>query len=136
MVELVLIRGLPGSGKTTLAKSMTDYIHFETDMFWGEPYEFDVNRLVEAHEWCQKKVETNLNFLVDVHEDGYDSVKGVVVSNTFSTYREMQPYFDIAWKFGIKPQIIICQGEFGSVHSVPEDVVLKMKKRFEFLQGV
>ena len=33
-VELVIIRGIPGSGKTTIAKAMTGYQHFEADHFF------------------------------------------------------------------------------------------------------
>ena len=43
---LFILRGLPGSGKTTLAKSI-GAVHFEADMYFmeGNEYKFDVTKL-------------------------------------------------------------------------------------------
>ena len=125
MRKLILVRGLPGSGKSTLAKqiakSMENCYHMETDKFWAEDYsDFDLSKLKQAHQWCQAHT-------FDYLHDGFS----VVVSNTFTQRWEMQPYFDMAIEFGINPQIITCYGNFGSVHNVPEDAIIKMKNRFE-----
>ena len=56
--NLYLLRGIPGAGKSTLAKQLGDS-HFETDGFFmvdGE-YKFDPTKLREAHQWCQSQVE-------------------------------------------------------------------------------
>jgi predicted kinase len=120
-VELVLIRGLPGSGKSTLAHSMMNHKHMETDMFWGPDYKFDIAKLKEAHEWCQ------------IHTRGLlEEGLSVVVSNTFTTKKELQPYLEIAKDFGIKPQIITCHGQWKNVHNVPEEVLERMESRFEY----
>lgn len=54
--RLVLIRGLPGTGKTTLAKGYVakGYRHFEADHFFMQngQHRFDKERLSEAHAWC------------------------------------------------------------------------------------
>ena len=95
MAKLTLVRGIPGSGKSTLAKALTegsDAVHLETDMFWmvdGE-YKFDINRLREAHEWCRTETRKHLKSGMDV-----------VVSNTFTTIKELRPYFDLAKEFDI-----------------------------------
>ena len=52
--ELILVRGIPGSGKSTFAKSLGG-THFETDKFFmvdGE-YKFDGTKIKEAHKWCK-----------------------------------------------------------------------------------
>ena len=51
---LFIVRGLPGSGKTTLAKSLGS-VHFEADMYFmeGNEYKFDITKIKKAHEWCQ-----------------------------------------------------------------------------------
>ena len=120
MSRLILIRGLPGSGKSTLAKNLIGfYVHYETDMFWGPDYEFDASKLPEAHAWCQKNVKEALM-------TGW----GVVVSNTFTTIWEMQPYFDMAKELGITPQVVTCHGQYGNVHNVPEAALERMRDRF------
>ena len=120
MKNLILVRGLPGSGKSTVAKSLGGF-HIETDMFWGLEYKFDMSRIKEAHQWCQDMAKKAFNL--------YDKV---VVSNTFTTAFELLPYFDIAKEVGIKPQVILCQGQFGNIHNVPEEVLAKMAGRFEY----
>lgn len=118
---LILVRGVPGSGKSTLAKSIKDFTHVEADMFWGPGYGFDITRIKEAHDWC---IEVTGNIL----SVGYS----VVVSNTFTTLDEMKPYFILAKKHEIKPLVLHCQNNFGSIHDVPDDTILKMKDRFQF----
>jgi AAA domain len=123
--KMILIRGLPGSGKSTIARAMIgyDFFHYETDMFWmkdGE-YKFQPLRLKEAHQWCQDEVRKCLT-------NGFSPI----VSNTFTTAFELLPYFDIAKEFGIRPQVILCQSMFGNIHNVPADKMAQMAARFEY----
>lgn len=122
--SMILVRGLPGSGKSTIAKNLIGwYWHLETDMFWmkdGE-YKFEPTRLREAHQWCQNETRTILT-------RGFSPV----VSNTFTTKKELKAYFDIAKEFGIVPQVILCQGQWTNVHNVPENVLNQMAGRFEY----
>lgn len=120
MRKLVLIRGLPGSGKSTMAKSLKNFVHLETDQFWGPEYKFDVSKLGEAHVWCQDETR---KWLKD-----FD----VVVSNTFTTKKELRPYFEIAKEFDITPNVYLAEGNFGSVHDVPEETIKRMETRFEY----
>ena len=124
MSRLVLIRGLPGSGKSTLAKSLTTdgFLHFETDMFWGPDYKFDISRIREAHQWCQDSVKYAFA----------NGAKKVVVSNTFTTKKELQPYFDIVKDMNILPHVILCQNNFGNIHNVPQEALTRMNDRFEY----
>lgn len=127
MTKLFLLRGTPGSGKSTLAKALTfneDVFHIEADMFFNDVagnYKFDVNKIYDAHMWCQKKTSDYLRLKYDV-----------VVSNTFTTKKELKPYFEIAKEYGIIPQVIMCQNEFKNIHSVPEETLKKMKDRFTY----
>lgn len=128
MARLILIRGIPGSGKSTLAKSILrqEYEygkHMEADMYFmreGE-YKFDATKLGAAHAWCQNETRHFLerNFTV-------------AVSNTFTTIKELRPYFAMAKEFGIVPEVILCQNQFGNVHNVPEESLKRMRDRFQY----
>jgi len=123
-MKLLLVRGLPGSGKSTLAKNLIGwYWHLETDQFWMKDgvYTFERERLKEAHQWCLDEAERLL-------KRGFSPV----VSNTFTTLRELRPYFELAKKFDVVPTVILCQNAFGSIHDVPQDVYDAMSERFEY----
>lgn len=113
---LILIRGLPGSGKSTMAKRLTDYVHVESDMFWGPKYKFNIRYIEYAYQWC---LTETLRHLILGHK--------VVVADTFTTIKEMAPYFAL----GVPVEVITATGEYGTIHNVPEEVIQQMKDRWE-----
>lgn len=126
MKELILLRGLPGAGKSTLAKTISNQ-HVEADMYFerglNNEYNFDPTKLKEAHEWC--KMTTEMWMM-----QGYYKV---VVSNTFTQEWEMEAYFELAKKYGYRVYSLIVENRHGGVneHNVPEDKVEQMRKRFQ-----
>ena len=124
MKELFLLRGVPGAGKSTLAKSLGGK-HAEADMYFvkdGE-YRFDASKLRNAHEWCQVQTEHWMS----------DGCERIVVSNTFTQEWEMEYYYKIAEKFGYRVYSLIVENRHGGVneHGVPEEALERMENRFE-----
>lgn len=124
---LTIIRGVPGSGKTTVARKLADEqnaLHYEADMFFetSSGYKFDPSKLKDAHEWCQERVASALLYR-----------RSVIVSNTFTRLWEMQPYINMSTYPLSAVRVLRCTGRFQNVHGVPDEKVTEMLKRFEDL---
>ncbi len=119
---LTLIRGLPGSGKSTLAKTI-DAVHLEADMYFVDSdgvYEYRVQKIADAHQWCQKQTEHWLK-----------QGKDVVVSNTFVKQWEMSAYKKLAKKYRAKLNVIVCREQYGNIHGVDNATVERMRRDWE-----
>jgi predicted kinase len=126
---LYIVRGIPGSGKTTFAKTLGG-VHFEADQYFmvdGE-YKFDVTKLKDAHKWCQGQVSNAmlLNYTANMNDT-------IVVSNTFTQEWEMEPYIEMAKEWGYSVFTIVVENRHGgkNVHGVPDDKLEIMRNRFE-----
>ncbi len=126
---LFIVRGLPGSGKSTFAKELvgSDNLVCEADKYFinkttGE-YEWDATKIKNAHEWCRSQVETFMK----------DKTSKFAVSNTFTQEWEMKSYFDLARKYGYTVFTVIVENRHGgkNVHNVPDETLDKMRNRFE-----
>lgn len=122
---LVLIRGLPGSGKTTMAKTleMVGFVHCEADHYFegaGGSYNFNRELLGAAHEECLDRAELAMR-----------ASRPVVVANTFTQRWEMDPYIKAASQFGYEVRVIEAKGSYQSVHGVPADAIERMRQRWE-----
>jgi tRNA uridine 5-carbamoylmethylation protein Kti12 len=127
MSTLIIIRGLPGSGKTTFAKKLANTLnasHFEADMYFTDDkgnYNFDSAKIKDAHEWCFKSVQ-----------DALESNKVVIVSNTFTQKWEYAKYLTYCAAFNHEYHIVTMLNFFDNIHNVPQKTYDSMKKRFEF----
>ena len=119
--DLIIIRGLPGAGKSHIAKTeFPDYTLIEADDFFidvqTKRYVFDSKFLAHAHHACQKRTKELLR----------DKGK-VVVANTFSRLWEIAPYLEMAKK----PPVYKVVGDWTSIHNVPSHSIADMKYRWE-----
>lgn len=121
---LVIIRGLPGGGKSTLAKlfEREGYVHIENDQFrarTGE-YVYDPEEAQAIKAWCHAEVKKYLR-------QGRD----VVVSNTFCELSTFQPYILLAQRYGHDYTVIEAKGHFGSVMGCNNEGVEWRRSRWE-----
>jgi predicted kinase len=123
MKMLVLFRGLPGSGKTTIAKRLVEY-SVAADDFPGL-YEGGFNKelLGQAHSWCLDTVEGWMA----------TGIETIAVHNTFVNPWEMEKYFSVANKYGYDVSTVIVENRHGnaSVHDVPDETVKRMESNFK-----
>lgn len=123
---LYIVRGLPGSGKSTFAKSLGGK-HFEADMYFIDEngvYNFDFAKIKMAHNWC----------MIQTQKAMVDEEPKIVVSNTFTQEWEMDTYFELAKENNYKVFSVVVENRHGgkNEHGVPEDKLQIMKDRFEF----
>ena len=130
--DLILLRGVPGSGKTTLGNAIlfTNQSNIQdvlsADNFFinekGE-YIFDFTKLKEAHNDCQVKCAERMR----------NQFSKIVVANTFTQEWEMEPYFVMAERYNYRIHTVIVENRHGNknIHNVPGEKIEQMIKRFD-----
>lgn len=120
---LILLRGLPGAGKTTVAELLGCEC-FAADDYPGL-YDggFHTELLGRAHHYC----------MGGVIEAMQKETPRIAVHNTLTTPKELGAYYQLATEFGYKVVSLIVENRHGnkSVHDVSEEVMDKMEKRFD-----
>lgn len=133
---LVLLRGLPGSGKSFLARTLQEdnpsgVILSTDDYFYiNGQYQFDVRYLGEAHEWNQNRAK----------EAFEKKVSPVIIDNTNLQAWEMKPYValsqkhkykvlfrepDTWWKF--KPKELARR----NIHGISKEKITRMLEHYQ-----
>jgi len=130
--DLILLRGIPGSGKTTLANVILQQPNnnpqeiLSADDFFDDGnggYNFDPTKLKEAHNYCQFRCSERMR----------QQKSRIVVANTFTQEWEMDEYFKMAERYDYRVHTIIVENRHGNenIHGVPRDKLQQMKNRFE-----
>ena len=121
---LYIIRGLPGSGKTTLARKMAPHTNVASDDFMIDEegnYCFDMARLAETHKKCEQQV------FMWMEQDQ----PVIAVHNVFSLMKFMEPYIELAYRYDYTIVILECQSNFNSEHAVSDQVLRRMARCWE-----
>lgn len=134
MLQLVIMRGLPGSGKTTLANKIAEQkraVVYATDDYFIEEdkvYRYYHDRTKEAHQWN-----------IDRTKEALQAGRSVIVDNTNYKKSHMEPYLELAEKFKAKVSIVTAplnsrKSDFlayNNIHNVSESVIKRMRKEWE-----
>lgn len=126
---IYIIRGLPGSGKSSLGKKLSNVVRAADDFFMvdGE-YMFDPKLLGQAHAACFNNVENDLK-----------TTGTAVVANTFTMRWEMEPYLQLADNEDARV-VVIDTFDAGksdeelarlNEHGVPAKSIAAMRARYE-----
>lgn len=132
MKTVIILRGLPGSGKSTFAEYLSaitvdqsESFHIEADKYFmkdGE-YKFDVKKLFLAHKECMRLFKTAIE----------EECRQIIISNTSTRESEFKDYMKLAKEAGYVVFSVVVENrhEGNSVHNVPEETLQKMRDRFE-----
>ena len=128
--SLILLRGLPGAGKTTLATllsenntypvfSVDDYF---TDKITGE-YSFNFQNNHLAYKQCETLTK-------DAMQQG---IPKIFVHNTFTIDWELEPYFKLASQYNYSLFVVTVENyhEQKNIHEVSEEQLYKMAEKYK-----
>jgi len=127
---LVLIRGLPGAGKTTLANLLSEdglYPVFSVDDYFTNSnngdykFEFSENHL--AYSSCLQKVEQSM----------IENTKKIFVHNTLTLDWEIEQYFKLSSKHQYTIFVVTCENYHSkkNLHSISDDQLVKMANKYK-----
>ena len=149
--ELILVRGLPGSGKTRLASIIASLSipecpisvnTFATDDFFivddgvKKEYKFDPTKLHDYHIRNQNAVEKQMQDAIESGAHFNLPVNDlIIVHNTFTQSWEMEAYYELADTYGYTVTSVVVENNHSnkSIHNVPDESISKMRDRFEIM---
>lgn len=125
--KLIILRGIPGCGKTSFAGFLVNNIYeaeiYAADDYWEKEggYEFDLSKLHLAHKECQKNVKGAME----------DEVPVIIIHNTSTQNKELEPYLCLAKTYGYEVSVLVVENRHNGkdMHNVPEETLQRMTER-------
>lgn len=131
-MKVTIMRGIPGSGKSTWAA--TNYPNatvVSADHYFmvGGKYIYDQSKIDEAHAECMRKF---IGYMLSRTDH-------VVVDNTNTTHVAIAPYAAVAAAYGADVEVVTVLADVKlaaarNVHSVPLDAISRMAANIERTQ--
>lgn len=128
--SLILLRGLPGSGKTTLAKILSEnntYPVFSVDDYFtnektGE-YVFNFHDNHLAYKQCEELTKDAMQ----------QQLSKIFVHNTFTIDWELEAYFKLASKFNYSLFVVTVEKYHHNknTHEVSDEQLQKMAEKYK-----
>ena len=129
---LWIVRGLPESGKSTIAAKLAPLHNYAADDYFeqralanGTSYaeEWSSSDLEEAHMWCRARCA---HAMQDAHPD-------VAVHNTFVERAHIQPYLDLAQKYGYTVHVMVVEKNHNNHndHKIPAQSIQRMASKWQ-----
>lgn len=122
--NLIILRGIPGAGKTTFAELLNGEICCADDyLIINGKYTWSIENSKVAHSKCQEKCESLME----------KQTETIIIANTNTTESQLHIYYMLAKQFGYKVFSVIVENRHNgkSTHSVPEETINKMINRFQ-----
>ncbi len=128
--SLILLRGLPGSGKTTLAKLLSEngkHPIFSVDDYFTNTitgaYDFKFNENYLAYKQCETKCEHAM--LVGIEK--------IILHNTFTIAWEIETYFKLAKSHNYSVFVVTVENYHSTknTHCISDEQIEKMAQKYK-----
>lgn len=128
--SLILLRGLPGAGKSTLAQILSEankYPVFSVDSYFTNKetgkYKFEYKENHLAYAFCEA---ATLEAMQELKEK-------IFIDNTFTLDWEIEPYFKLSKEFDYNIFVLTVENRHGNnnIHEISQEQLQKMANKYE-----